>query len=282
MRESACGLRHARALRGVAAICLVLVATGARAGDQVSSGDVVRFDAGSRRVTTDVYDYIPTAANPFVFQRIDFHGATAVEDAGLDLFFKPKKFFNIHLDESDLPGRVKQTAVDSGRVLLDMDFLLRFLFFRLNVDVSTAAVFNRDNASMPLTFKVPVNSRSLLMQGSGAFYSWKEKNARITDTTRNCSDKGCSYVFTGNLGPDRSSKFAVRMEIGRELVSQGFVPELVRDHRALAGDRGWPLLRGRTGNDSGPRTGIYFELSGLAAGVYRIDYDIGLMKSASN
>ena len=284
MTETARDIRRARAWRVVAAMCLALAASGARGGGQPPAGDVIHFDPGSRRVTTDVYDYVPSPANPFLFQRIDFHGATAVEDAALDLFLQPRNFFNIHLDESNLPGRVRQSALDSGRVLLDMDFLLRFLFFRIDADVSTAAVFNRDNASLPLTFKVPVDSRSVLMPGSGAFYSWKEKNARITDSSKNCSERGCAYVFSGEIGSGGGSRFAVRMDIGHDLVSQGFVPELVRDQRVLATGRGWPLLSGRGRN--GPaswqggaeaRTGIYFELSGLAAGVYRVDYNIGLL-----
>jgi hypothetical protein len=281
------------ALRLFTGLFIACAAGGIFAGEQKPLSDQVRFDPDSRRVTTDVYDYIPAPVNPFVFQRIDFNGAVAVEDAGLDLFFKPKNFFDIHLDETDLTGRVRQAAVDGGQVFLDLDFLLRFLFFRIDVDVSTAAVFSRDRASMPLTFKVPVNSKALLMAGSGAFYSWSERSARITDQGTTCSDRSCTYLFTGKLLTDKtkadnsesgkSPRFAVRMSVGRDLVAQGFVPELIRDHRVLTTSRGWPATRERWGGRGGSqhpdavRTGIYFELSGLGKGTYRVDYDIGLL-----
>jgi hypothetical protein len=272
------------ALRLFTGLFIACAAGGVFAGEQKPLSDQVRFDPDTRRVTTDVYDYIPAPVNPFVFQRIDFNGSAAVEDAGLDLFFKPKNFFDIHLDETDLTGRVRQAAVDGGQVFLDLDFLLRFLFFRIDVDVSTAAVFSRDRVSMPLTFKVPVNSKALLMAGSGAFYSWSERSARITDQRTTCSDRSCTYLFTGNVVPDsKSRRFAVRMSVGRDLVSQGFVPELIRDHRVLTTSRGWPATRERWGGRGGSqppdavRTGIYFELSGLGKGTYRVDYDIGLL-----
>lgn len=248
----------------------------------VPGTDQIRFEPESRRITTDVYDYLPTAVNPFVFQRIEFNGIAAVENAGLDLYFKPKGFFNIHLDESDLPGRIRQTAIETGRVLLDMDFLLRFLFFRIDVDVSTSAAFSRERASMPLTFKVPVNSRAILREGSGALYSWDEKSARISHMDKDCRKSGCQFVFSGEIsgtqpGDVKKSMirdlFAVRMAVPESLVAQGFFPQLVRDHRELATTRGWPVFRG----DKAPRTGIYFELSGLGKGEYTVAYDIGIL-----
>lgn len=238
--------------------------------------DEIHFEPESRRITTAVYDYLPSTSNPFVFQRIDFAGTTAVDSGGLDLYFKPKQFFNIHLDETDLTGHVKQTAVESGSVLLDMDFLLRFLFFKIDVNVSTAAVFKRERATMPLLFKVPVNSKSLLMPGSGAFYSWSERSARITESAKKCRESGCLFSYSGELPPASGTaipqQFLVRMDVPQNLVLQGFVPELVHDHRDLAATKGWPVVR----NANAPRTGIYFELSGLDKGNYQIQYDIGL------
>lgn len=240
------------------------------------SADEIRFEPESRRITTDVYDYLPSTINPFVFQRIDFSGKTAVDSGGLDLFFKPKNFFDIHLDETDLTGHVKQTAVESGSVLLDMNFLLRFLFFKIDVDVSTAAVFRRENAAMPLTFKVPLDSKRLLIPGSGALYSWNERTARITTSAKDCSATSCSFSFSGDLptaaGESTQKRFMVRMEIPQNLVAQGFVPELIHDHRELAASKGWPVVRG----SNTARTGIYFEVSGLGKGQYQIDYNIGL------
>lgn len=240
------------------------------------SGDEIRFEPESRRITTDVYDYLPSTSNPFVFQRINFGGETAVDSGGLDLFFKPKNFFDIHLDETDLTGHVKQTAVESGSVLLDMNFLLRFLFFKIDVDVSTAAVFRREQATMPLIFKVPLDSKPLLIPGSGALYSWNERTARITDSAKDCSATSCTFSFSGDLpttsGNPAQKRFMVQMEIPQHLITQGFVPELIQDHRELAASKGWPVVR----ESNKARTGIYFELSGLSKGRYQINYNIGL------
>ena len=240
--------------------------------------DQVLFEPESRRITTDVYEYLPSASNPFVFERIKFAGTTVVESGGLDLFFKSKNFFNIHLDESDLVGQVKRTAIEIGKVYLDMQFLLQFLFFKFDVNVSADAVFHRKGASMPLTFKVPVDSSSLLLPGSGALYSWTERSAHITGSTKDCpgSAASCVFTFTGELprtsGAVSTPEFSVRMKIPQKLILQGFVPQLVRDHRDLASAKGWPIVRG----DATPRTGIYFEVSGLAKGTYTIDYEIRL------
>lgn len=246
-----------------------------------SSGDEIRFEPESRRITTDVYDYLPSTSNPFVFQRIDFGGKTAVDSGGLDLFFKPKNFFDIHLDETDLTGHVKQTAVESGSVLLDMNFLLRFLFFKIDVDVSTAAVFRREQATMPLIFKVPLDSKRLLIPGSGALYSWNEQSARITNSAKDCNATSCAFSFSGDLptaaGNPAQRRFIVQIKIPQNLVVQGFVPELIHDHRELAASKGWPVVR----ESNKARTGIYFEVSGLGKGQYQIDYNIGLQATDS-
>ena len=240
------------------------------------SGDEIRFEPEFRRITTDVYDYLPSTSNPFVFQRINFGGETAVDSGGLDLFFKPKNFFDIHLDETDLTGHVKQTAVESGSVLLDMNFLLRFLFFKIDVDVSTAAVFRREQATMPLIFKVPLDSKRLLIPGSGALYSWNEQSARITNSAKDCNASSCDFSFSGDLptavGNPAPRRFIVQIKIPQKLVVQGFVPELIHDHRELAASKGWPVVR----ESNKARTGIYFEVSGLGKGQYQIDYNIGL------
>ena len=240
------------------------------------SGDEIRFEPESRRITTDVYDYLPSTSNPFVFQRINFGGQTAVDSGGLDLYFKPKNFFDIHLDETDLTGHVKQTAVESGSVLLDMNFLLRFLFFKIDVDVSTAALFRREQATMPLIFKVPLDSRRILIPGSGALYSWHERTAKITDSAKACNVTACYFSFSGDLptaaGSAVQRRFKVQMEVPQNLVAQGFAPELIHDHRDLAATKGWPVVR----ESNTPRTGIYFEVSGLGKGQYQITYNIGL------
>jgi hypothetical protein len=208
------------------------------------------------------------------------------------MHFDVKGFPNFDFDKNHIESYVQASNAGELGIATSIDFFLRFLFFKINLKMTTLAAFYGDSANIPMVVDVPVKAPRFLNPGSGLLYSWDIQSARVDfshpDTRfpavsasvikaggeafrqiglQYCTDpksERCTFRFLGQI---RDLPFVMDIYVPRIMVENSFFPVWVGDPAEFRKELGW-----RPTPVSPDVAGVYFENSGLPKGRYQLDY----------
>ena len=217
----------------------------------------------------------------------------ASRDAEMVIYLNIKRFFSVRFESNDIESRILSYEFKEDELLISADFFWRLLFMRLNMKLAAAVSFRERRVHIPMIVSVPVEARNYLHRGSGSLYTWATdpkdvkfdfdpKHAPLFDLerTRNnreehiktglqyCNDSDqCSYSMRGT---SFGVPFVMEFVMPKQLVENGFFPQIVRDPASLKRGLRW-YSNPRVGEN---RIGMYMELSDLTRGEFKWDFFI--------
>lgn len=203
---------------------------------------------------------------------------------------------NRFTSDDDLPN----TLQDPHYIKEKISFYYKLLFFKLRLKMDTTLSFFTDKAHLPMTIEVPTSGPKLLNSGSGLLYCWQNEQIEFTNLGSTetlplvdpsliskgyeslaklgigyCKDSNCRFTIKAKVG---QKFFQIEVSIPEELVKRGFFPMWVKDINDLTSKIKWPSAcesdesNSTTRPSSSKNSALYFEVSGLEAGQYVIDY----------
>jgi hypothetical protein len=256
----------------------------------------VTHEEGRRSVHSEDYAYVYTKSNHLVFEGIKVasaDGKTMVpvaKDSDLLIVGDVKRFFTLYFDSSDIDAEIKYKRQGPMGLMGGMEFFLRILAFKIDLQLLPEVNFFEDSMFMPMMMTLPVDARTYLRRGSGIYYSWAsegdvewlwgesrldELNLELLDphstlplsmpSSRHCDSRYCLYTIVAKA---KGRPFVMNFKINRKAADLGFFPQLIRDVPAAEKKIGHKL--GRFPGQG--RIAIYFETARLPKGTHTWDF----------
>ncbi|MBC7661447.1 MAG: hypothetical protein H7249_17260 [Chitinophagaceae bacterium] len=256
----------------------------------------VSYDVSKRTVRTNDYLYRYTESNHLVFESIQVASRggkgmiSVAKDSDLMIIGDVKNFFTLYFDSSDIDAEIIHKRQGTMGLMGGMEFFLRILAFRIDMELLPEVNFFEDSLFMPMSMTLPVNAKKYLRRGSGIYYSWApEKDvvwdwnaSRLEDldfaqldpdgkgpltkpSSRFCESRFCLYTIVGKA---KDRPFVMNFKIARKAADLGFFPQLILDVPAVEKKLGHKL--GRYSPEG--RIAIYFETARLPKGTHTWDF----------
>jgi len=251
---------------------------------------------GERTVVSGDYSYRYSKSNHLVFENIkvaDREGKTLIpvaKDSDLLIVGDVKKFFTLYFDSSDIEAQIVHQRQGPMGLMGGMEFFLRILAFKINMELLPEVNFFEDSLFMPMSMTLPVNAAKYLRRGSGIYYSWASEKDVVWEwdkshlddldlgqldpngtgpltmpSAKHCNVRFCHYTIVGKA---KNRPFVMNFKIGRKAADLGFFPQLVRDVPAVE-----KLLKHKLGRyPAQDRIAIYFETARLPEGTHTWDF----------
>lgn len=261
-----------------------------------NAGRPVTHIEAQRTVFSDDYRYRYTASNHLVFEQIEVASQSGegmipvARDSDLLIVGDVKKFFTLYFDSSDINAEIVHQRQGPMGLMGGMEFFLRILAFKINMQLLPEVNFFEDSLFMPMTMTLPVNAAKYLRRGSGIYYSWApEKDVEwqwdkselddldleslnpkgtgplSTPSPKHCNARFCHYTIVGKA---KDRPFVMNFKIARKAADLGFFPQLIRDVPAAE-----KTIDHRLGRFPGEgRIAIYFETARLPEGNHTWDF----------
>lgn len=261
-----------------------------------ASSEPISFREAEREVASSHYRYRYSSKNHLVFEDIQLSErgkkdyVSVARQSDLLIVGDVKNFFTLTFDSDDIEAMIKHKRNGPLGFMAGLEFYLRILAFRINMELLPEANFFEDALFMPMSMTLPVNAAKYLRRGSGIYYSWfTEKDAQwdwqdsqideldlkqldpngkgpfAQPNPRHCNSRYCSYRLEGTL---RNRRFVMNFVIARKAADLGFFPQLIRDVDAVEKQLERKISRfPPTG-----RTAIYFETARLPEGTHTWDF----------
>ncbi len=94
------------------------------------------------------------------------------KDSDLLIVGDVKKFFTLTFDSDDIDAKITHKRQGPLGLMGGLEFYLKILAFRINLELLPEANFFQDALFMPMSMTLPVNAAKYLRRGSGIYYSW--------------------------------------------------------------------------------------------------------------
>lgn len=256
----------------------------------------VTHDEKARTVKTEDYSYIYTPTNHLVFEDIKIKGPDGTsmigvaKDSDLLIVGDVKKFFTLYFDSSDIDAEIKYQRQGPMGLMGGMEFFLRILAFKIDLQLLPEVNFFEDSVFMPMMMTLPVDARTYLRRGSGIYYSWASEEgvewlwneSRLDDldlellnpnstlplskpSPKHCDSRYCLYTIVAKA---KGRPFVMNFKINRKAADLGFFPQLIRDVPAAEAK-----IKHKLGRHPGKgRVAIYFETARLPKGTHTWDF----------
>lgn len=213
-----------------------------------------------------------------------------------------KNFFTMTFDNNDF--HVKELSTQRGPVGVysQLNFLLRVLGMKLDMDLVTDVYFYPEGMYTPMILHMPIDAKKYLKRGSGIIYSWQQQSGFRWEPGRLAGEAGVPGLISlkdtaGVLAKycQSSCYFSIRgqaqaggrhihlhFRLPRYLVAKGFYPVYFDDDAKLAKALGLKVATAPTHKPGeGRRTGFFFEAFDLRKGSHRWDLAIDTRGPAS-
>lgn len=258
--------------------------------------DPVTFRETGREVSSRQYHYRYGPRNHLVFENIELSEKgnneyiSVARESDLLILGDVKNFFTLAFDSDDIEAMIKNKRNGPLGFMAGLEFYLRILAFRINMELLPEANFFEDALFMPMSMTLPVNAAKYLRRGSGIYYSWFTEKDAIWDWSesqiddldlkqldpkgkgpfakpnpRHCTARYCSYRLSGKL---KNRRFVMNFVIGRKAADLGFFPQLIRDVDAVEKQLDRKISR----FPAAGRIAIYFETARLPEGTHTWDF----------
>lgn len=248
----------------------------------------VAFDKKGHRLESSLYRYLFNPDNYMQFQSIAFRTPsggyeTVALDSRLMIRADVRNFFTMNFDSTEIESRLEDSRLGPVGNLARLSFLLRILFFKIKMSLSTDVAFFDDAGHIPMMVNIPVNAYDYLHPQSGILYSWiptpgmaaapqfvemprldtklvaKGHKELAKTGAKYCEGRRCYYRFGTELSGQRLS---MDFKIEQKLIEKGFFPVFVDDVAKYQEEMGWDIDI----PEKQKRIGMYFEVSGLPEG----------------
>lgn len=257
----------------------------------------VLHDEDKRTVKSANYSYVYTKNNHLVFEDIKVAPTDpkqamvpVAKDSDLLIVGDVKKFFTLYFDSSDIDAEIKYKRQGPMGLMGGMEFFLRILAFKIDLELLPEVNFFEDSMFMPMMMTLPVDAKTYLRRGSGIYYSWASapdvewlwNESRLDDLNldlldpntrlplnrpnpKRCDSRYCLYTIVAKA---KGRPFVMNFKIARKAANLGFFPQLIRDVPAAEKKIGHKLGR----FPAAGRIAIYFETARLPKGTHTWDF----------
>lgn len=206
-----------------------------------------------------------------------------------------KNFFTLNLEASDVEAKIEKEVAGPVGLLGRLSFFLKFLFFKIDLELAPIVLFYDNSVFMPMVMHIPVNAQNYLNSNSGLYYTWSSNDNITWDFKRSqipnfnidkirkgykklakeglkyCLRQSCSYNIWGKAA---QKHFTLNFNIPIHLVKQGFFPVLISNEESTEEDTDYKI----SSYDARGRMGVYFEASGLPKGGHNWEFWIRFAK----
>lgn len=255
----------------------------------------------SRSVVTPDYYYRYEGENKLLFASLalskvskgSYHLIAAA--ANQQLIGNFKNFFTMVFDNKDFHVRELLSQRGPVGVYSQLNFLLKVLGMKVNLDLVTDVYFYPEGMYTPMILHMPIDAKKYLKKGSGVIYSWDQQPdftwqasdvpnlAAMTDVNgvlaRYCQAASCNFSIKGSSAAVPDDVY-LHFRLPRYLVAKGFFPVYFADEAKLAAAIGHKVTTARSQQSAAGRTGFYFEAFDLHKGSHRWDLAIDTRKPA--
>lgn len=253
-------------------------------------GFPVSHDKKQHRLQSRLFDYIYQPNNHFVFKRMTMDGSKAGADASMLVNVDVKNFMTLQLANDDVTSYVMATHKGPIGYVGRIQFFLKVLGLKLDLEMATTASWYADSANLPMVLDVPLTMDGLVNPGTGVLFDWlpegtilepqnpettfpkadpkiilKGREALARQGLEHCPGDPCVYRLAGHIGDRR---FFVDASVPRSVVQRGFFPSYVTDVPAFTDALDW----GGGKRDDDERIAVYFDSSAMKRGLHRIDF----------
>lgn len=255
----------------------------------------------SQSVVTPDYYYRYEGENKLLFASLalskiskgSYHLIAAA--ANQQLIGNFKNFFTMVFDDKDFHVRELLSQRGPVGVYSQLNFLLKVLGMKVNLDLVTDVYFYPEGMYTPMILHMPLDAKKYLKKGSGVIYSWDQQPdfswqaSDVPNLSAMADIKGvlarycrarCNFSIKGSSAAVAHDVY-LHFRLPRYLVAKGFFPVYFADEAKLAAAIGHKVTtaRSKTGTSAG-RTGFYFEAFDLHKGSHRWDLAIDTRKPA--
>ncbi len=185
----------------------------------------VNFEASSKTVSTQKYEYVLTSEKNIFFSEIRAkpESRPVLTKSELKAFLKPKYLFNMKFKDDDLVSQITSLSRGPQGLNVEVAVALNILAMKINTQICCDVSFYEDALYFPVVLDLPFSGDSFA-KGSGLFFGFqtdKEAGVRtefIAGQSAEASDaiiiqQGKNIIALGFRSPNKKQSTKVRPKV---------------------------------------------------------------------
>lgn len=134
----------------------------------------IKFDAKTKSISTDRYEYIYTSDKNIFFKEINLKPSKTplLSKSELKAYLKPKYLFNMKFKDDDVVSQITSLSRGTQSLSLEVALALNILAMKINTQICCDVSFYEDSLYFPVVLDLPFAGSSFA-KGSGLFFGFQ-------------------------------------------------------------------------------------------------------------